>query len=765
LIHIRASEKSLEIVFAVVFSILTLAFFYTLLSANGLVLGNDPAVHLGMAKMFLISGRIQLSDVAWYPPLYHILLATLISFTGATSIEQMLVLMKTLTALIDLLLLFSVYLVGAKFLGKKYGILASVLMLLCFPLYEINFWGGYTAILSLAFMCLLFSYLALASKGFGFILVTFLVGFSLVLSHHLATFLTAIILPPFLLVVLIKSKGHYSKAWIAAVLGGAAAFLIYYFQPILSHIDVLIPHVFFEIKTYLYQVPAVSASSFLVNFGFILFFAFIGIFLAFFKLKEEKKLGFFLLLSLSLFVPLFFSQSYFFGLYLPYQWFIYFLLPPIAIFAAVTFSYVIDLFFSSYRKIKTGRKTLMRIISVSIVLAVFLMLLWHSQVLGGKINEGTYYYSTSDVNGYNAAVWLRENFPDSMANVTVSEKPGSWFGMYSGKTGIAATNPIIDRNVVAESVLDLSYEMEQPLTLVRAYSAKGNISDENYISINNVWMRVSHLSGAGIFLNFTENGIAHYFPLSDLSREIVFEEQSYPKKFVINYSNDKIILTETILVQNDSYPINVAWTLTPLKTEMDDVALYISYFFDLYFTFEKAYVPGSLDWANPWSKPSYAQGNEWAVVTFSRENLTDNYIGAYDEKNEVAFALKFADLPDWGNVGALSSRQVDAFRFQYQFDKVNINQTVSFAYQILTFSRSSYPEMPQLNELKNMFELKSESAFEVKTRSYADYIKEFNIEFLVYDKNRFDSKLLSSNLLQLVYSNDKYVICRIKRNP
>jgi hypothetical protein len=439
-------------------------------------------------------------------------------------------------------------------------------------------------------------------------------------------------------------------------------------------------------------------------------------------------------------------------------------MPPLAIFAAVAFSFVIDLFFASYRKIKIGRKRLMQIASVSIVLAVFLMLLARSQVLGARINESFYYYSTSDVNGYDAAVWLRENFPNA-ANVTVTEKPGSWFGLYSGKYTIAATNPIIDRNIMAESILDLAYEIEHPLTMVRAYAAKGNISDENYISINNVGRRISYLSAAGIFLNFTENNILHNFTLSNLSREIVFEEQSYPKKFVITYFNDDIIITENILVQNDSYPINVAWTLSPLRSEIQNVTLYISYFFDLYFRFEQAYVPGSLDWENPWDKPSLVSEDGWAVVTFSNKNLTDNYLGVYDEENEIAFALQFADLPEWGNVGALSSRQIDAFRFQYQFDSVNINQTASFAYQILTFSRSSYPEMPQLNELKNMFELESASAFEVKTRSYADYIKEFNIEFLVYDKNRFDSKLLSSQLLQLVYSNDKYVICRIKSNP
>lgn len=760
----RLSEKLLETIFLIVFSILSLALFFGLISVNGLVLGNDPAVHLGRAEMLLAGGRIPLSDIAWLPPLYHIVLSTLITFTGAMTVEQMLFVMKALTAMIDWLLLLSVYLVGAKFFGKKYGILASALLLLSFPLYEINFWGGYTGILSLAFISLLFLYFSLAKKDFGSILVTFILAFSLVLSHQLATFLAVIILPPFLLVMFIKNRGRFSKAWIGAILGGALAFLIYYFQAVWTNIDVLISHVFFGIKTYLYQVPSVSAYSFIRNFGFILFFAGLGVFLAFFKLKEEKKLEYYLILSLNLFVPLLLSQSYLFGIYLPYQWFIYYLLPPLAIFAAVAFSFIIDLFFASYRKTKIGRKRLMQIVTVSIILAVFLMLVARSQVLGARLNESFYYYSTSDVNGYNAAVWLRENFPNA-ANVTVTEKPGSWFGLYSGKYTIAATDPIIDRNIAAESILDLSYEIEHPLTMVRAYAAKGNISDENHISINNVWRRISYLSAAGIFLNFTENNILHHSALYNLSREIVFEKQSYPKKFIITYFNDDIILTESILVQNDSYPINVVWTLSPLRSEIHNVTLYVSYFFDLYFRFKKAYVPGSLDWENPWSKPSSVSGNDWAVVTFSNKNLTDNYLGAYDEENEIAFALQFADLPEWGNVGALSSRQIDAFRFQYQFDRVSINQTASFAYQILTFSKSSYPEMPQLNELENMFALKSATAFDVTTRNYADYIKELNIDFLVYDKNRFDSKLLSSQLLQLVYSNDKYVICRIKSNP
>jgi hypothetical protein len=763
--RMRLSEKSLEIIFAVVFSVLVFTLFFALLSMNDLVLGNDPAVHLAKAEMLLAGGKIPMGDYEWYTPLYHILLSSLIAFTGAASVEQMLFLMKALTALIDWLLVFSVYLMGTKFFGKKYGVLAAALLLLCFPLYEINFWGGYTGLLGLTFMCLLFLYLPLARKEFELVLITFIAAFSVVLSHSLATFVTAIILLPYILVSLLKFRGKYSRAWIAAILGGTIAFFLYYWKPIISRIDTIFMHVFFGNKAAAYQIPFVSFSSFLLNFGFILFFAVFGVFFAFFKLKQEKKLDFYLILALNLFIPLLLSQSYLFGLYLDYERFPYYLLPPLAIFAAVSFSFIIDLVFAFYRKIRNGRKRLMQIVTVSIVVMMCALVVFRFHIVSDKINESAYFYSTSDVNGYNAAVWLKENFPDATANVTVTEKPGSWFGIYSGKFVIAETNPVFEWNVAAESILDLSYEIAHPLTLVRGYVAKGYTSDEDYVLMSGVWRKVSSLSEQAVFLNFTENGVAQRFDLTGLNREIVFDVQSYPKRLVITYFNDDVTLTESLTVQNDSYPIDVAWAVTPLKSEIENVALYITHGFDLSLSFEQAYIPEVLDWENPWSRPSATQGNDWAVVNFSPENVAGEYVGIYDEENEIAFAMQFVDLPAWGNVGALTSRQIDAIRFEYQFGKVEFNQTASVTYRILTFSRNSFPEMQQLDELGNLFGSKVASSFAVSSRDYADYIREFGVKFLVYSKSRFDSKLLHCNLLQLVYSNDGYVICRVKSNP
>jgi hypothetical protein len=756
-----SAEKKLEIIFLAALSPMVFTFFYMLLSANGLVLGNDPAFHLGRAEMILASGTIPMGDFMWYPPLYHLLLSWVIAFTGATSIDQLLFVMKTLTALINWLLVAAVYLIGAKFFGKKYGILASALMLVCLPLFEINSWGGYTTILSLAFLCLVFVYLPTVTRSIQPVLITFLLTFSVVLSQQLATFLAVFILPPFVAVLFITSRGKQTKWLIVALLGGAIAFFIYYIQPILARFNMVIYHVFFGIQAMAYQIPSVNLDNFVLSFGFLPVFAAIGSVLAFVSLRKQKKLSYFLILTLSLLVPLIFSQSYLLGLYLPFQMFMYFLVPPMAVFGAVAFSYTIDLFRAAHRRFNVGRKTLMKTLAVAIIVVMSLVLLFRFQIIGDRINQGAAFYSTSDLKAYDAATWLQQHYLGT-TTVVVTEKPGLWFGMYSGIMVVAETNPVIERNALAESVLDMSYEIEQPLTLVRALEAKDVISDELCVSIDSVWQRVSYLSEQQVFLAFTQNNVAYNLPLSSLDRNITFQEAGFPKTLAIDYSNDKVRLTENLIVQNDSYPIDMSWQLTPLRSAITNASLYISNFFDAGMSFDKAYIPGVLDWQSPWDEPSYVGGNDWAIVDFSPKNMTENYVGIADEAHQVAYAFRFTDLPDWGNVGSLANRMIDAVRFQYQLGSVAANQTVMSRYQVLTFSKTSYPQM-QLSQLGQMFGSKPASPFDVMTRDYTDYIKQNNIGFVVYDKNSFDARLLRSNQLQQIYSNDEYLICKVNK--
>ncbi len=299
-----SKEKKIEIAFITIFSVLIFAIFYTVVSMNGVVLGNDPAVHLEKAQIFLNTGKIPLVNLGWTPPLYEIVLAMLISLTGATEIGQLIFQVKFLAALVDWLLFFSVYLIASKFFSKRVGIVASVLLLMCFPVYEANQFGGYTTVLALAFMLLVFLYTPLAIERFGYLVVTFFVAFGVVLSHQLAAFLAVFIMPPVLIFMLIKGKGAYLKVVMALILGGGIAFFFYYFQAMIGYLDLVIEYVFFAVKTYAYQIPAASFSAFMNNFGFIFFFALTGMFVSYSILKKQKKMIFYLTLMLS-FCPIF----------------------------------------------------------------------------------------------------------------------------------------------------------------------------------------------------------------------------------------------------------------------------------------------------------------------------------------------------------------------------------------------------------------------------------------------------------------------------
>jgi hypothetical protein len=77
----------------------------------------------------------------------------------------------------------------------------------------------------------------------------------------------------------------------------------------------------------------------------------------------------------------------------------------------------------------------------------------------------------------------------------------------------------------------------------------------------------------------------------------------------------------------------------------------------------------------------------------------------------------------------------------------------------LTLAKNSYPSL-QPSTLEGLFDLKVPQ-FTVATRDFSDYIKENDIGFIVYDRNHLDTQMIHSKLLQLIYSNDRYVIFKI----
>jgi hypothetical protein len=735
---------------------------------NGVVLGNDPAVHLEKAQIFLNTGQISLANIGWTPPLYQIVLAMFISLSGASDIGQMIFLVKVVAVICDWLFVFSVYLIASKFFDKRVGLTAVILLFMCFPVFEANQFGGYTTVLALAFILLVFLYTPLAVESLGYLSVAFFVAFGVVLSHQLAMFLSVFIMPPILLYMLIASRGKHFKVVLALLLGGGVAFFLYYFTAMIGYLDVVIKYVFFAIKAYAYQIPATNFDAFMINFGFILFLTIAGVAIAAYQLWKRKKPLIIIILMLSLLVPLFFAESHFFGLYLPFGWFIYYLTPTMTILAAVSVVSLTEKLTVYYvRHRQFFKKNWAKAITVLLVVLLTVTVVYRADAVYGRIMEASIYYSTTDVKAFDAGVWLKAHYPPNSTVIT-TYVPGFWFQEFSGMFVIAQTDPTVQRNEIAESVLSLSYEIDNiDYIMVRGYEAKGEILDETFVSIDQVWDRVSFSSGGGDFLYYNISGVGHKVSLSSLNRQMDFEDQNIPRKIIFSFFNDDVLITKTLALDDRSYAIKYEWAVTPLKSQIQQISLYLSTFFDLKYRFDKAQIPGHFDWVNPWNAPAEFRdtynstdvSKDWATANFTASNLQQRHIGLHDEKNNAGFALRFNDSPDWGNIGALGNGQIDAVRFRYDFGDIGVNEVATRSYQALTLSKNSYSEL-EPNSLLNIFDFQP---FEVtvNARDFTDYIRENKVDFVVYDKNVLDTQMIHSNLLQLIYSNDRYIIFKI----
>ena len=756
-----SKDKLLELLFLTGFSIVVFLVFHSLISIGGTVIGNDGSVHLWRAQEFLSTGEISLANLGWTPPLYQILLAFLITFTGATNIEQLLICVKLSAIVVNWLLFFSIYLLGKRFFNKKVGMIAASLLLLCFPMFELNMWGGYTTVLGIAFMLLLFMYLPLSVEHKSYLITVGIFAFAIVLSHQLTLFVAALILAPVMLFLIIKSKGKGIKTLLFLIIGGGLSFFLYYVRAMLPYLGDLIGHIFFAQKAMAYQIPQTSLAAFWSNFSFILILGTAGLFICTYKLWLEKKHVSNLTLVLSFLIPLILSKSYFFGLYLPFYWFVYYVMPIIAFFAAVLLFFTFEKFQNCYQLHKTHiKRGYVKVVTVGIIILSCSALVVSGNMLSSRINGMIPYFATSDSQSLQVGQWLKNSYPDPVS-VVVTEAPGFWFSAFCEKDVIVEINPAVERNVISESILALSYEVETPLALLRAYEAKGDVTSEYYVSINDVWLLGAFSSVAGDYVSYNINGQYKEVPLRQMSRYYLWDNNPAACNLTITYVNDDILVSQSQLINSSDYSTQVLWNITPANTPINNVTLYMSTFFYLHFNFNKAYLPGILNWENPWTKPTDSYNTEWAVTTFSKNQLTDDYIAVYDEQNQVYYAMKFYNLPNWGNIGALDNKQIDAIRLTYTFEQISPHNPASFSYQTLFFSEERYPQTVQPSHIKEIFTTVPVDSFSVVSRDYLTLIEEYNVGFIVYDKNKLDPNIVRCNILELIYSNNRYVVFRV----
>jgi len=381
------------------------------MSTSGVLPGNDPAVHLAKAKQIVTDQRVSYSEVAWYPPFFHVIVATLQIFSGTLDVMVAAFLLKLLIATLNVLILLSTYLLSRRLFGTVVAVASAVFTILSIPLFEMVFWGGYANFLGLAYIAFIFYIL---NKDFRISIKTFLLflgAFTIGLSHQLVTFIFVLMFVPAFLVSTIGSKRKL-MVFFAVIVGGGLALMAWYAPMLIEYADIVIEHVFFAMRENVYNISAVTLDSLIKNLGATLFLALAGIPLTFILVWKKKALKSSILIIFWLAVPFLLAQLYIFEIYLPYHRFIYFLATPIAILAGVTvYSIAKSITYIESKLIpKIARKSYIRaaakIFTVALTFSLFFI-----QALAFLPVIETYpqFYERASIPSYNSGMWVKQH--------------------------------------------------------------------------------------------------------------------------------------------------------------------------------------------------------------------------------------------------------------------------------------------------------------------------------------------------------------------
>jgi hypothetical protein len=734
------------------------------MSTSGVLPGNDPAVHLAKARQIVTDRRVSYSEVAWYPPFLHVIVAMLQIFAGTLDVMAAAFLLKLLIATLNVLIMLSTYLLSRKLFGINVAVVSVVFTFLSVPLFEIIFWGGYANFLGLAYIAFIFY---IMNKDFRISIKTFLLflgAFTIVLSHQLATFLFVLMFIPAFLASTIGSKRKL-LVFFAVIVGGGLALMAWYAPMLIEYADIVIEHVFFAMKENVYNISAVTLDSLIKNLGATLFLALAGIPLTFILVKKKKALKSSVLIIFWLAVPFFLAQLYIFEIYLPYHRFIYFLATPIAILAGVTVYSIAETVAYIESKLipritkKANIRAAAKIVTVALAVSLFLV-----QALAFLPVIGTYpqFYERASMPSYNAGTWVKQHsVPDG--TVVTTRSPGSWFYIFSDHQTIQETDPLYQRSTVAEAVLYSFYEIENNFTLSREFDpVSPSAGQAIYVSRYNIWTKALSVPNNEVEVTYI-NPVGEWVtvPLSETDETLYWTQNSTDRaQLVSEYAHEHFTLKKIVTASNSSSVINIEWNVEAHQN-LEYIKITLTNNFEISLDFKEALIPQRLEWQNPWNNPTHTNATEWALTEVSG-TLPENLVAIRDTQNGILTAFKFDEPTAFLSLGALNNRFINALRLKYDWGKLGEGETQEVSYSILAYAFEP-EEMEQwtISDLKQQFD--SQTSLTLKAVDFRTFIEVNNIKFVADDTQQVLSNIEASPALDKIYNNGRIIVYATKR--
>ena len=762
----KVKLSTIELFFVLIATIILFIITIQQLSTAGILPGNDPAVHLAKARIIIMDEKVSYSEIAWYPPLFHTILAIIQIFSGTLDVVASAFVLKLLIATFNVLLMLSTYLFCRKIFGSGVAVVSAVFTILSVPLFEMIFWGGYANFMGLAYIAFVFYIL---NKNLGVIvknLLLFLGAFTLVLSHQLTAFVFILFFIPVFLIGAIGSKRRFI-AFVAVIVGGGLALLVWYARILIEYSDIIINYIFFAMGENVYHIPAVSFSALIKIFGVTLILGLIGIPLVLIILKIKKTLKDSIQIFFWLAVPFLLAESYLFGIHLPYHRFIYFLATPLAILSAVSIFYIMTVLVKSLeQKVfpKIRKKIIIQNLIKGLVMSlIFWMLFFQAFMFVQRIEPYPKFYERASTSSYDSGLWVKEHsVPDGI--VVVSRSPGSWFYLFSDHQTIQETDPLSSRTALAESILYSFYEMDNSRVAIREFdTVSPSAGLAMYTSRFNIWAKTFSIpNNQTVFTYVDPFGKWVNISLSESVESIYWIENSANEsKLVSEYTHELFTMERVVTLSDNSSIVNIEWNIR-VKKYLALVKLDVINFLESSLDFKEALVPGLLAWQNPWDNPLLRHpNNKWAVVNGPPEILDENLIAALDQTNGVMAVFEFDDYPPANfTLGALNNRVIDALRLHYEFGDLNQDEDVHISYSALTYSFESDDENRRKTVIEVKQLLKTEDYFPVQTRDFNEYIEENNIKFVAVDTKQVLSNIEATPALDRIYDDGRSIVYR-----
>lgn len=728
------------------------------MSTAGILPGNDPSVHLTRAKQIIIDEKISYSETSWYPPFFHTIVAMIQIFAGTTDALAAAFILKMLIGTFNVLLMLSTYLIARKFFGIGTAVATAVFTITSVLLFEMIFWGGYANYMGLAYIAFIFY---IMNKDLGHRVKTLLLfsgTFTLILIHQLTAFVFVLIFVPMFLISSIGSRKK-TITFLAVIVGGSLALLAWYARIVIEYADIIIEYIFYTVGENVYHIPTVSLESLMKNFGATIFIPIIGIPLMFIAKKKETSLKELMLVIFWLAVPFFFAESYLFGINLPYNRFLYFIVTPITIICGVTAYFSVSKIpeFVKEKLVPKFTKNLNSIYAVKIIVLAIIFSLFVFQAYTFLLRTETYpeFYERATNSSYNSGLWVKQHSTTKGTAIT-TRSPGSWFYIFSDYMTIQETDPLSSRNAIAESVLYSFYELENSQSLSREYDPVSlNAGQEISVLRFNLWTKVVSIPNEQVNLIYVDPlGDWIYTPLSETSVTSYWAQNSIETaELITEYTHELFTITKTVIMEKQNQTIKIDWHVQTHK-DLPSVKLEFSNVLNLSLDFKEALVPGFLDWQNPWENSTNLNSEEgWAVVD-GTDILREKVAAVLDTTNGIVASYRLKEDPDWTILGALDDRSIDALRVRYELGYLN-------QWNYADVSLSVFVHSFEDQEAKKWTKTELEQQFDERTNftitgiDFNTYIEEYDIKFVAIDTQQVVSNIKATPASDKIFDNGR----------